>query len=135
MISVFVIWIIVVIMFRAIGTSHEDKSVIDRFGEIVSNKVTEEKKEGEWYIIKLKKKPSPGMFTVYSQKYPILRDARDRCGTQEKAIISEACWIVYNKSLDKAIEDGTLSDEDKELLGHEYQEKIKKADSKRQKKK
>ena len=134
MISVFIIGIIVVITFRAIGTSHEDKSVIDRFGEIVSNKPSE-KKEEEEYIIKLKKKPSPGMFTVYSQKYPILRDARDRCGTQEKAIISEACWIVYNKSLDKAIEDGTLSDEDKELLGHEYQEKIKKADSKRQKKK
>ena len=134
MITVFIIGIIVVITFRAIGTSHEDKSVIDRFGEIVSNKPSE-KKEEEEYIIKLKKKPSPGMFTVYSQKYPILRDVRDRCKTQEKAIISEACWIVYNKSLDKAIEDGTLSDEDKELLGHEYQEKIKKADSKRQKKK
>ena len=121
------------ITFRAVWTSHEDKSPIDRFGEIITNKSEENETKEEWYIIKLKKKPGPAMFTIYSKKYPILREVWNRCNKQEKAIISEACRIVYNKKLDKAIDEGNIREEDVELLNDEQLERYKKGVEKKKK--
>ena len=116
MILTFIIVFIFFIVFRAIGTAN-DKSPLDRMGEMLSWKPMEKKKKDEEYIIKLEHKPTSAMFTIYSKKHPILREAWNRCKTQqEKAIICEACRIVYRKKLEKAIEEWTLSDEDKEFI-------------------
>lgn len=100
MISVFIIGIIVVIAFRAVWTSHEDKSPIDRFGEIVSNK-PEEKKEPK------KKKGRAVMVNIYAKRYPILDKVWKRCNMEEKEKINDAINIIHNKKVEIAKEEGT----------------------------
>lgn len=99
MISVFVIWIIVVITFRAVGTSHEDKSPIDRFGEIVSNKPIEKKEH---------KRGRARKVAIYASKYPMLDRVWKRCSMEEKEKINEAITIIYDKKMDILREEGKL---------------------------
>lgn len=102
MISVFIIGIIVVIAFRAIGTSHEDKSAIDRFWEIVRNK-QEEKVEPE-------KKRKLGVTSVYLRRYPMLKKVRDKCNREEKIQIDETCKLINKKKIEIQKEEGTYKE-------------------------
>ena len=108
MIVGFLIVLIFFLVFRAVGTAN-DKSPVDRMGEMISGKPMKKKEQ--------KKKGRAILVKYYAIKYPILDKVRKKCNMEEREKINDAIHIIHEKKKEMQIEEENFIDEtDKRML-------------------